>query len=234
MRRIKRGSGLTEQTADRIRMAILRGDLAPGTRVRQEELAARLAVSRAPVRQALVLLQREGVIEIDPSRGAAVARLDADLIRDLYDFREGVERHVAETLARRDDVAWATIRDIVAAGRSAISSDDVSISTAIDLDLRFHTALYEAVGNRILCDVMRGQWINMRRVIAATLTLEGYARQIWDEHAAILDAIMSHDAARAGALSAAHTRTASARLIANHTRVNNSGAEAIAYSASAR
>src|SRR5688572_3942476 len=186
MRRIKRGSGLTEQTAERIRMAILRGDLAPGTRVRQEELAARLAVSRAPVRQALVLLQREGLIEIDLSRGATVAGLDAGLIRDLYEFREGVERHVAETLARRDDVDGEPIREIVAAGRSAISSDDVSISTAIDQDLRFHTALYEAVGNRILCDVMRGQWINMRRVMAATLTLEGYARQIWDEHAAIL------------------------------------------------
>ena len=153
-----------------------------------------------------------------------VAPLDAKLIRDLYGFREGVERQTAETLARRTDVIVGPIEEVLIDGRDAVRSDDFSVSVAIDLDLRFHTALYDAVGNRILSDVMRGQWINMRRVMAATLTLDGYAHQIWDEHAAIFAAIVAHDDVRAGALAAAHTKTASIRLTQGHSAMEGSNA----------
>jgi len=209
-------SDLADLAAEEIRAAILRGDLSPGSRVRQEELAVRLAVSRAPVRQALLVLEREGLVQTDRSRGTIVAALDADLIRDLYGFREGVERFVAETLAQRTAISLTPVADVVAAGRAAASDGDVSV--LIDLDLQFHTALYEAAGNRILSDVMRGQWVNMRRVMAATLTVVGYPLQIWAEHAAILDAIVAHDPPRAGALASAHTRTASVVLVENLVR----------------
>lgn len=211
MRRIRRASDLSVQVADQIRAAILRGEFCPGSRVRQEELAARLTVSRAPVRQALVILEREGLVQTDRARGTIVTPLDATLIRDLYGFRQGIERYVAETLARRTDMTWTTIREIVTVGREAAARDD--LSAHIDLDLRFHTGLYDLLGNRILSDVMRGQWTNMRRVITATLTISGYPRQIWDEHTAILEAMEAHDAERAGSLAAAHTAAASVRLV---------------------
>ena len=114
-------------------------------------------------------IEREGLVLSEPSSGTIVAPLDAKLIRDLYGFREGVERQTAEILARRTDVIVGPIEEVLIDGRDAVRSDDFSVSVAIDLDLRFHTALYDAVGNRILSDVMRGQWINMRRVMAATL-----------------------------------------------------------------
>lgn len=221
MRRIKRASDLADRAAERIRAAILRGDLGPGSRIRQEDLAARLAVSRAPIREALVVLEREGLVQTDRLRGTIVAPLDAELIRDLYEFREGVERHVAERLAERTDLTWEAVEVIVDAGRNATASDDLSVPGAIDLDLRFHTALYDAVGNRILSDVMRGQWINMWRVMAATFAVAGYPRQIWDEHGAILEAIMAHDTARAGRLAAAHTRAASLLLVEKYSRTRS-------------
>jgi DNA-binding GntR family transcriptional regulator len=209
MRRIRRSSDLSERVAERLREAIFRGDLGPGRRVRQEELADRLGVSRAPVRQALVILEREGLVQADRLRGAIVAPLTVELIRDLYELRTGIERHVAECLARRTDVDSGVLEELVAAGRESAST----ASPQMELDLRFHTALYDALGNRILSDVMRGQWMNMRRVIAASVKIDGYSRQIWDEHTAILEAIMAHDPGRAGALAAAHTMAASARLM---------------------
>jgi DNA-binding GntR family transcriptional regulator len=218
MRRLRRASDLADRAAERIRAAILSGDLCPGSRIRQEDLAARLAVSRAPVREALVVLEREGLVQTDRWRGTIVAPLDTELIRDLYEFREGVERHVAERLAERTDMSWDAVEQIVDAGRKATASDDLSVPAAIDLDLRFHTSLYDAVGNRILSDVMRGQWVNMRRVMAATFTVAGYPRQIWDEHAAILEAIIAHDGPRAGRLAAAHTRAASLLLVDRYSR----------------
>ena len=83
----------------------------------------------------------------------------------------------------------------------------------IELDLRFHTGLYEAVGNDVLTEVMRAQWAHIRRLMAVTLTATGYHEQVWEEHAEILSAIDRHDPERAGALSAAHTDSACANLI---------------------
>jgi DNA-binding GntR family transcriptional regulator len=157
------------------------------------------------------MLEMEGLVHIDRSGSAVVAPLDADLIRDLYGFREGVERYVAESLAKRNDQSWTPLRELLGAGRKASTGDDQAL--LIDLDLKFHVALYDALGNRILSDVMRGQWNNMRRVMSATLAISGYSRLIWDEHTAILDAIMQHDPDRAGSLASAHTRAASTRLL---------------------
>lgn len=156
-----------------------------------------------------MILEREGLLQPDRLRGAIVAPLTVELIRDLYELRTGIERHVAECLAVRTDIDWSPLEALVAAGRESASTDAPG---QMELDLRFHTALYDALGNRILSDVMRSQWMNMRRVIAATVAIAGYSHQIWDEHTAILEAIMAHDPGRAGRLAAAHTAAASVRL----------------------
>ena len=166
-----------------------------------------------PVRQALSVLEREGLVKADPWRGTIVAPLDREAIRDMYAFREIVERDVASTLARRGGLDVDSLRDLVDAGRKATSDGD--LSRLIDLDLRFHSRLYEAVGNRVLVDVMRGQWAHIRRVMAVTLTFTGYRSRVWDEHAAILEAIASRDPERAGALADSHIAAATAMVLEN-------------------
>ena len=190
---------------------ILSGALPPGTRVTQEQLAEQLAVSRAPVRQALLILEREGLVASDPWRGAIVTRLDPTLIRDLYQFRGEIERFVASNLAARENFEPAPLRLITEQGLEAAPSGDVS--QLIEIDLRFHTGLYDAVGNQVLSEVMRGQWTHIRRVMGATLSLTGYRAQVWDEHAAILDAIVTHDVDLAGRLASNHTTSACAALL---------------------
>lgn len=210
MRRILRDRPIAESATTAIRTAILTGELRPGTRIRQEELADRLAVSRAPIRQALAVLKGEGLLHTDRGRGTVVAPLDATLIRDLYELRGVVERFVAATLAQRNDFAPEQSRAIVKAGYQAASGANLRRLT--ELDLQFHTGLYDAVGNQVLSDVMREQWVHFRRVMAATLAISGYPQQVWDEHTAILEAIESHDPERAGTLAAEHTHAASVRL----------------------
>lgn len=166
-----------------------------------------------PVRQALSVLEREGLVIADPWRGTIVAPLDRGAIRDMYAFREIVERYVASTLATRESLDVSALRDLVAAGREATSQRD--LSRLIDLDLRFHARLYGAVGNRILVDVMRGQWAHIRRVMAVTLTFTAYRQRVWEEHAAILEAIEARDPERAGALAGSHIAAASAMVMEN-------------------
>ena len=144
-----------------------------------------------------------------------VAPLEVGLIRDLYQFRGIIERDVAATLAARTDFQPIAIKKTMAAGRAAVEKHDTS--RLIELDLEFHTGLYEAIGNRVLSEVMRGQWTHIRRVMAGTLTISGYPEQVWDEHGAILEAIEANNAHLAGMRAAAHTEAASTRLIQNLT-----------------
>jgi len=225
MRRIKRDTAVVDAVTSELRSAILSGVLEPGSRVRQEDLAGRLAVSRAPIRQALLVLENEGLVRADRWRGAIVAPLDSLMIRDLYQFRGLIERHVAALLAGQDDFDPAPHRAVVAAGLQAASKQD--INRLIELDLAFHTGLYEAVGNRVLSQVMHGMWTHVRRLMAATLTLTGHASEIWGEHGAILDAIASHEPDRAGMLAASHTSAASERLLVKSGRLRGEDVPAV-------
>src|SRR5262245_520952 len=204
---------MSDAVTKEIRSAILNGSLAPGSRIRQEELAQLFEVSRVPVREALRVLESEGLVRNDRWRGAIVAPLDVNLIRDVYEFRGIIDSHVAEILASRTNLDLEKIRKIVKAGQRAAEKQDVSRLVALDPE--FHTALYEATGNAVLCDVMRGQWTHIRRVMGGTLTISGYRGQIWDEHAAIVEAIEQHNPSIAVVRALEHTKAASQRLIEN-------------------
>ncbi len=199
------------RAADEIRGAILSGALLPGTRIKQEELAARLGVSREPVRQALLLLQREGLVSTEPGRTATVASLDQRYIADVYEFREAIDGLVAATVAKLSAPDLTHIDEIVARGLEAVRLKN--LRRLIELDIAFHSGLYEAANNRVLIDVMRDQWNHIRRVMAMVLGETSYRDRVWDEHAAILQAIRSGKPRRARAVAAHHTRAAKLMLL---------------------
>jgi DNA-binding GntR family transcriptional regulator len=197
---------LRARVAGEIRAAILRGDLPPGSRVKQEDLAGKLGVSREPVRQALLLLQREGLVQAKPNRGALVAPLDRELISDVYGLREAVETTVVAMLARRPDFDIEPSRAIIDRGRAAAQKRD--LPALIDLDMSFHIGLYEASGNRVIVDLLRAQWTHMRRLMSTVLDPESYRESIWDEHEAIVTAIKARRVVPASALAGRHVREA--------------------------
>src|SRR5262249_12496484 len=87
-----------------IRAAILEGGLVPGSKIVQDQLAASLGVSRLPIRDALLVLQREGLVLLDHRHGAVVAPLDVKFISDVFDCRAIIEGYVAAELASRPDL----------------------------------------------------------------------------------------------------------------------------------
>ncbi|MBI3049420.1 MAG: GntR family transcriptional regulator [Acidobacteria bacterium] len=210
MRRLRRTP--TENLATtQLRNAILSGSLPPGARLRQVDLATRFGVSRMPVRQALLALEQEGLVKIDAWRGSIVAPLDADTIRDMYAVRAILERLVAKTLAERKTLDITALRKVIVAGRRATAQGDYS--RLIDLDVKFHTQLYEAFGNRALLEIMHGVWTHIRRIMAMMLRLVEYRSRLWDEHDAILSAIEAGDPDRAGALAEGHINNVAAIVI---------------------
>jgi DNA-binding GntR family transcriptional regulator len=202
---------LRARVAQEIRTAILRGDLAPGSLVRLDDLASQLGVTRESIRQVLQLLQREGLVEVHPNHRARVAPVERQLIADLYGFREAVETTAVAALARIPDFDVGPLRDVIARGRTAVRQDD--LPALIHLDLSFHTSLYEAAGNQVIVEVMRGQWSHIRRVMAMVLGRRVYREKVWDEHEQIVQAVRSGQVAAASAAAAQHIRAASTMLL---------------------
>ena len=189
--------------------AISDGSLAPGARLGQEDIAARLAVSRQPVLQALRLLKKDGLALDAPGRGLLVAPLDASRIAQVYEVRAALDalaaRLAADRRARLDP-------RLVADGRRAAAGDD--IQAMVEADMAFHNAVYAASGNPLIAASAHLHWVHLRRVMGAVLQHARQREAIWDEHEAIAGAIADGDADRATRLIEDHGRQASENLLA--------------------
>src|SRR5258708_13560662 len=195
---------------------ICSGRLEPGQRLVQDELAERLAVSRQPVLQALLLLKRQGFLHETGRRGLIVAPIDPIFTAHLYELRSALDGVAAHGAARRHTATSATAgRALVERGRRAVASGDTAAMIAADI--AFHQFLYELSGNKLLAETATLHWHHIRRVMGQVLRNPLRLRSIWDEHAGILEAVLSGDAERAGALSRRHAHPAAQGLISNLT-----------------
>jgi DNA-binding GntR family transcriptional regulator len=194
---------MVEQAYRAILDAICEGRLEPGERVTQESVAHKLAVSRQPVGQALLLLKQQKFLVDAGRRGLMVAPLDREFMGWIYQLRVGLEPIAAALAAMRataDDIAHGEA--IIEMGRRA--SREGTIGELIDADMRFHMHLYEASGNRLYVDTMGQLWHHLRRAMREVLQHREYRKAIWSEHAHIQRAIAAHDADAAAALVRAH------------------------------
>jgi DNA-binding GntR family transcriptional regulator len=127
--------------------AILEGELKPGERLRAEALAQRFGTSRTPVREALVQLEGQGLVEIEPNRGAVVRTFDRDDVRDLYEVRALLEPAAAARAAHRISEADVARLEALCA--------DASVDEQIVDNEAFHRIIVEAAGSPRLEVAMR-------------------------------------------------------------------------------
>jgi DNA-binding GntR family transcriptional regulator len=200
---------LIDQVYARILEAITDRSLPPGHRIRQNELAERLGVSRQPVSHALHLLHRQGLVAESGRRGFEVTRLDPSRIRQLYEVRGAIDALAARLAAgqvRADAAGRAQLGAAVQAGR-AIGSD-TPLAQLIALDVDFHRAIYRLAGNPAIEEMIAPQWPHMRRSMATVLTELDYRDSAWSEHETIAAQILSGNAKAAEAAALAHAQTA--------------------------
>ncbi|HZP87505.1 MAG TPA: GntR family transcriptional regulator [Burkholderiales bacterium] len=211
--RIESQPDLTEQVHQRLLTAICDGELPPGARLTQEELAASLHVSRQPVLQALRLLKKDGLVVDAGRRGLMVSPLDSARIAQVYQVRAVLDG----LAARQASEAGAQLDDrIIAEGRRAASGKH--IGPMIEADLAFHRAIYAASGNPFIAETADLHWRHIRRAMGSVLQAVGVRKTVWDEHEAILRAINVCDAPRAERLAREHGEEAGRTLAANLTR----------------
>ncbi|MEO7336015.1 MAG: GntR family transcriptional regulator [Caldimonas sp.] len=202
--------------------AISDGSLAPGSRLTQEDLAERLAVSRQPVLQALRLLKKDGLVHDAPGRGLLVAPLDAAWIADVYEVRGALDALAVQLAAARRAVLDPRL---IERGRRVARGRD--IQAMIEADIAFHNAIYAASGNPLIERSAQVHWVHLRRVMGAVLQSSRQREPIWDEHAAIAEAVAAGDAGRATELIELHSRQASENLLARLSDVLKTSSKGI-------
>ena len=133
---------------EELREAILAGSLPPGARLRAEPLAERLRTSRTPVREALILLAREGLVDLEPRRGAIVRAFDAADLADLYDVRALIEPHAARRAATRSAApALQRLAAICDEAEARGAADDAAVEDQVALNEKFHRIVLDAAGS---------------------------------------------------------------------------------------
>ena len=225
MRHLALERSLTDRTYEAILDAICDGELPAGNRINQDELARRLNVSRQPVVQALALLKVQGFVRDSGRRGVIVTPLDADFISHLYELRSALDGAACRGAALRGSAEaklWGPA--LIADGREAFASG--SVKRMVEADMRFHRLLYDLCGNPMIAETAALHWHHIRRLIGGYL--QHYPmRNVWDEHQAILDAVIGGDPDRAEVAARHHADNASEKfttLIASQSRAQETPA----------
>ncbi len=174
--------------AERLRTAIRCGSLAPGTQMGEADLAARLGVSRGPLREAMQRLVQEGLLRSEPHRGLFVTTLDAEDVDDVYLARLAVERAACERIIRHRRVEAVAELTAVQEKMVAAIGDADALS---DADQEFHETLVRVSGSPRLQRMARTLLVETRMCLTALQDTypaeDGHA--LVDEHRALVDAL---------------------------------------------
>jgi DNA-binding GntR family transcriptional regulator len=192
---------LRDQVYEQIRMAILERRLKPGDHLREQELTKLLNVSRTPLREALGLLERDGLLANHPNRGWFVTKFDPADIEEIFAVRSALENLAADLMIDRlTEDQYAELEALITEQERAIQSNLASLRSA--LDLKFHQRLVELANNKRLLQMWQNIAIQCSMAFNYhTITMPDYDHmQGIRDHTAILDAIRSGKAANVHAV----------------------------------
>jgi DNA-binding GntR family transcriptional regulator len=209
-------AALGDAVADILRKAILDGSLKPGQPLHENTLARQLSVSRSPVREALMRLERERLVVSRLNRPTIVRRPSPEEIDQVYTIRSALEGIAARWAAQNATPALVSqlrrrAEDLHEATAAAQGGEPGVVSQAID----FHAAIAESAGSQELQQMLQSLCNQIKLVMTAGLAslTSRRAAEIHAEHLAIIAAIAEQDGDRAERLAAAHVRGARDRLV---------------------
>jgi DNA-binding GntR family transcriptional regulator len=202
------GLGASQHIHRTIRDAVIRGELAPGTRLGEDDVARRFAVSRTPVREAFLRLEAERLVQ-RVGRGLVVASVTPEEILEIYAVRQvvdGLAARLAAEAARPQDIEQ--LRWLNGRVREAATAQDADAMSALNLD--WHEAVCAAGRNSFLLELMEMVHDRVRRFPGTTFSVGSRPAKAIAEHEAIIDAIERRDAGEAERLARLHMQHAMA------------------------
>lgn len=206
---------LAEDAYRRLKQRILNNELPPGFQAMEQELAAELGMSRTPLREALVRLSEDGLLELLPRRGMRVLPVSPDDMREIYELLGCLEAAAVERLASQrlpaDAPVLRELGEAIDEMDRTLAADDLDGWAAADE--RFHAALLDGCGNRRLARMAYTVWDQSHRARMVTLRLRPRPERSNADHRAVLEAIRAHDAETARELHRRHRMTGMTTLL---------------------
>ncbi len=184
----------SELVSDYIKQSLLEGELSPGDQVKEVLLAKKLGISRAPIREALQMLTREGLIQSEPQKGKYVSALTSKQIINSY-FTGGVLEAAAVTealdLYTPHDID--KLEEIIQKMRQVAETGE-SLDSLTKLDSTFHSVLFSRIDNDLLLDLCRHSCQGISKFLLYKYWIKLFSpQQVYERHLAILDALKSGD-----------------------------------------
>jgi DNA-binding GntR family transcriptional regulator len=184
------------QIFEHLRELIISMSLTPGTVLSRTELAAQYNISQTPVRDALIRLSEESLVDVYPQHATVVSRIDVNLAQEAHFLRLSVEMEIARTLASSADASLIErLRKLVSRQKAALEEKDLSGFTLADQ--AFHRQMYEAAKVPHLYALVRRHSGHLDRLRSLHLPAPGKAAAVLADHDAIVDAISRGDTALA-------------------------------------
>jgi DNA-binding GntR family transcriptional regulator len=181
------------QVFERLREAIVSLELAPGTVLSRNELAEQFGLSQTPIRDALIRLGEEGLVDIFPQHATVVSRINITSAKQAHFLRRSIELEVVRTLAESADPATvARLRALIERQEQAMAAEDYAAFSAADQG--FHREMYEAAGVGELWDLVRRLSGHVDRLRRLHLPVAGKMQAVVRDHRRIVDAVAKGDA----------------------------------------
>jgi DNA-binding GntR family transcriptional regulator len=195
---------LPEKIAELLRVSFVNGTLLPGTRLVETEIAERMGVSRGPLREALRILQREGLVEARHNRGTYVAEFSEEDVVEIYILRSQLEALAATSSASHASPEQVEqLQGLVDEMSNATMARQYN--RAADIDLKMHQLLWEISGNKRLLQFLSSMGAQIRMfLIVNTHLYENLVVHAVAEHQQLVNAIRAGDGERAGAIMRDH------------------------------
>src|SRR6476646_110897 len=202
----RRGARTTRvEVYDRLRASIISLQRTPGQRLSEAELARDLGVSRTPVREAIIQLRADGLVEVTPQLGSFVSKISLRNVREAQFAREALECAAVRVAAERiDDEAAARLLKNISLQREAQTSGD--LEEFYRLDEAFHRELVATSGYPGISELLDRSRAHLNRVRRLSLPVPDVIEELIDQHSAVLEGLEHGDADRAEAALRHHRR----------------------------
>jgi len=188
MEAVKPKRTMVEETYDILVDAICTGEIIPGERLNQDEIAVKLNVSRQPVNSAISILKANGLVEDTGRRSVVVTRFDEDLFRSIYDYRTVIEPFAIMLAGKHLTPADRKLADkVLHTGEKALERN--RLGELIRADMMFHEMIYALSRNQVIETSMRNNWHHIRRSMAEVLRDPSAIVPVWQQHADIVETL---------------------------------------------
>ena len=212
---------LKELVFTTLKKAIIKGELQPGDRLMELQLAEKMGVSRTPIREAIHKLSREGLVTLIPRKGAEVAGMSRKTLNDVLTVRKDLEI-LAFRLAF-ESISNEQMEDLsrrMSAFEEAVDEDD--ILKMVDADEQFHSVIYEAAANNKLRDILNDLKESMYRYRLEYLKDSAYRKRLEKEHRALVDSILKKDLKKGLSVAESHIENQKKAVLG---RIDQDGSE---------